>query len=895
MPVRNLKYLFNPSSIAVLGASTRPGSIGSLICRNLLQGGFCGPIMPVNPKHEAVSGILSYASVEDLPKVPDLAVICTPPRTVPEIVGQLIKKGTRAAIIITAGLQLERDEHGNILSNVIMQLAKDSGMRILGPNCLGLLVPNIKLNASFSHIQAIPGHIAFVSQSGAICTAVLDWASSKNIGFSHFISLGDSLDLDFGDVIDYLGKDPRTHAILLYIESIHKRRDFMSAARAAARSKPILVIKSGRVPEGVQAAASHTGAMAGSDNVFDTAVRRAGMLRVYEIGELFAAVETLARARPLKGERLCIVTNGGGIGVIAVDSLIEKGGFLAQLQPETIQALNAILPATWSKSNPVDIIGDASGERYGKTVELLAASEEVDALLVMHAPTATADSTEAALATIAASGKSSTNILTCWVGGNGVSEAKKAFHQANIPTHESPERAITAFMHMVRYARNQEMLMETPPSVLEDFSPATATARLIVENILAANMGVMNEAESKAVLAAYGIPTVETHIAKTPEDACAVSKKMRFPAALKILSADISHKSDMGGVALHLESPQAVKTEAELMLKKILEKVPDARIHGFSVQEMVIRPGAYELLVGMTTDPIFGPVIVFGQGGTAVEVIRDSAVALPPLNMSLARELISRTRIHGLLKGYRDHKPVNIDAICQVLIKISQLIVDIPEISEMDINPLFADEQGVIAVDARIYISTASRLGGINHRLAIRPYPKELEEIWMLEGNQPVLLRPIRPEDEPQHHEFISKLSPEDLFFRFLSVRKSLPHPEMARLTQIDYNREMAFIASVKNTITGQRETLGVNRILLDLDKESCEFAIVVRSDIKGRGLGRKLMEKTIAYCRSRNIKIMEGYVDPTNVRMLEFIGPFGFSVKSETNNNLILVRKEIV
>lgn len=894
MSTKNLKNLFNPSSIAVLGASPRPNSLGFLICRNLLQGGFSGPIMPVNPKHESVAGVLAYPSVDHLPKVPDLALICTPPTAVPSLLESLIRRGTRAAIIITAGLQMHVDENGHTLREVALRLARSSGMRLLGPNCLGLLVPNIGLNASFSHVQAYPGHIAFVSQSGAMCTSVLDWANSQRIGFSHFVSLGDALDLDFGDVIDYLGSDPKTRAILLYIESIHERRDFMSAARAAARNKPILVIKSGRVPEGFQAAASHTGALAGSDKVFDTAIRRAGMLRVYELDELFAAVETLARAQPLSGERLGIITNGGGFGVIAVDSLMEKGGRLAHLESQTIQALDAVLPPTWSRSNPVDIIGDASGERYRKAVSIMAASPDVDALLVMHSPLATADSTEAAMATIEAAKQCNSNILTSWIGGDGVAAARRAFHQANIPTHESPERAVTAFMHMVRYARNQQMLMETPPSVLEDFFPATATARLVIENNLAADREVMSEAESKAVLSAYGIPTVTTHIAKTPEDASAISREMTFPVALKILSEDITHKSDIGGVDLFLDSPQIVKSAADHMLKNIHDKLPNARIQGFSVQEMAIRPGAHELLVGMATDPIFGPVIMFGQGGTGVEVIDDNAVALPPLNMNLARELISRTRIYRLLKGYRDHKPIHMDALCTVLIKLSQLIIDIPEIIELDINPLFADSHGVIAVDARIRLSTIWRSSGGKHRLAIRPYPKELEETWFMADNRPVLLRPIRPEDEPQHLEFLSRLSPEDMFYRFLSVRRVIPHAEAARLTQIDYNREMAFIATVKDPRTGNRETLGVNRIFLDLDKDACEFAIVVRTDIKGMGLGRKLMEKTIDYCRSRDVRVMEGHVDPSNHRMIEFVKGFGFSVKHFPDNDLVIARKEI-
>ena len=844
--------------------------------RNLLEGGFLGPIMPVNPGRNAVAGVLAYPNVASLPITPEMAIICTPPATIPSLIEELGRKGTHAVICLTAGLGGVIDEaSGRKIIDLVYEKTRALDIRILGPNCVGALVPGIRLNASFAHVPAKPGKIAFVSQSGALCTAVLDWAREHDVGFSHFLSLGDKIDVDFGDVIDYLGTDPGTRAILLYIESIRNGRKFISAARAASRNKPIIVIKSGRAAEGAKAAASHTGALAGMDEVYDTVIRRAGMLRVCNIGELFAAVETLARAKPLTGDALAIMTNGGGIGVMAVDDLIQDGGRLATLSDQTLSALDAVLPVNWSGANPVDIIGDAPGERYAAAADILVNAPGVDALLAMHAPVATASTTDAAQAIIDAAKRAKCNVLTSWVGGEAVAPARRMFTQAGIPTYETPSHAVGAFMHMVNYRRNMEMLMETPPSAPEEFAPDTEKAKAIVEKVLARDNGMMTEPEAKAVLVAYGIPTVETHVAEDPKSAARYATEIGYPVVVKILSEDISHKSDVGGVALNLKTPEAVTQAAENMLALIAEKRPGAKVQGFSVQAMARRPGAHELIVGVFSDVIFGPVILFGQGGTEVEVVKDSAMALPPLNMNLAREMISRTRISRLLAGYRNRQAVDMDKLCLTLLKVSQMVIDLPEILELDINPLWSDENGVLALDARIKV--APNENGAR-QLAIRPYPQQLEEQFESAGGYRMLLRPIRPEDEPRHHEFISRLTPEDIRFRFFGLVKSLPHSEMAKLTQIDYDREMAFIATGMDK-KFRHQTLGVVRTVTDANNHTAEFAVVVRSDLKGEGIGRKLLSKMIEYCQARGTKVMKGEVLSMNHRMLNLASALGFSI----------------
>ena len=891
MTVRNLTYLFAPKSVAVIGASNTPGTVGAVVMRNLLQGGFSGPIMPVNPKHEAVAGVLAYPDVASLPKAPDLAVVCVPPDEVPKVIGRLGERGTRAAVVVTAGMALAGDADGEGRQRALLEAARPWRMRILGPNTLGLAVPAIGLNASFMHHPALPGKIAFVSQSGALCTAVLDWARPKGIGFSHFVSLGDCADIDFGDLLDYLGSDPHTRAILLYIETIRSRRNFMSAARAAARNKPVLCIRAGRMAEAARAAASHTGTLAGADDVVDAAIRRAGMLRVRDIDELFAAVETLSRARPLRGERLAIVTNGGGIGVMAVDELIADGGTLASLSETTLAKLDAVVPRPWARDNPVDLTGAATGERFAKALAVLTGAPEVDATLVMYAPTALTSATEVAGAVIQATKEAKrANIMTCWVGEDTVQPARQLLRDAAIPAYETPGGAVRAFLHLVEYRRNQVMLMETPPSAPTDFTPATATARLVIENAFSSGNLVMSEPESKAVLAAYGIPTVETLIGRTPVDAARLASRIGKPVALKILSPDIAHKSDVGGVVLNLQNPFEVEKAAHAMQERVHAAKAGARIQGFTVQEMVRRPGAHELILGVTTDPIFGPVILFGQGGTAVEVIGDRAVALPPLNMALARDLISRTRVAKLLHGHRHLAAVDLDAICLALCQVSQLIIDIPQIAELDINPLFADSQGVLALDALIRVTAVDPLAA---RLAIRPYPKALEEVYVMPDARKALLRPIRPEDEPNHHVFVSKLTQEDIRFRFFGLVGSLPHTEMARMTQIDYDREMAFIATTPQQDGGE-ETLGVVRTHTDPDNERAEFAIVVRSDLKGMGLGRKLLDKMIRYCRARGTQAIIGQVLMENHRMLKFTESLGFRRMGVVDGDVVEIKLEL-
>jgi acetyltransferase len=891
MSTRNLSYLFRPRSVAVIGASEREHAIGNIVMRNLLEGGFSGPIMPVNPEHEATCGVLTYPTVEALPVVPDLAVICVPAAGVDEQVRRLGERGTRAAIVVAAGLSTTVGPTGKTLLAELGDTARQTGMRILGPNCVGLASTANGLNASWMPQGAVmPGRIAFVSQSGALCTSVLDWARPKGIGFSHFVSLGDAIDIDFGDVLDYLGSDPATRAILLYVESIHQRRNFMSAARAAARNKPVLAIRAGRTARGAKAAATHTGALAGADAVYDAAFRRAGMLRVYDLEEMFTAVETLSRSRPPRGTRLGILTNGGGIGIMALDDLLEQGGKLAEISPATIEKLDKVLPDSWSHANPVDIAGDARGDRYSAALKTLCEAPEVDSVLVLHAPTATCSPVEIAEKVAATVKATKGSVITCWVGQERVAPGRRILQDAGIAAYETPGAAVRAFMHLVEYRKSQEMLMETPPSALADFTPATAAARMLIEKAMADGSGALGDPEAKAVLSAYGIPTVESHIAHTPAEASRIAAQLGTAIALKILSPDISHKSDVGGVRLNLMGPFEVEKAGNLMLERVAAKFPEARIEGFMVQTMAARPGAQELIIGVTTDPIFGPVIMFGQGGVAVEIIKDSAIGLPPLNMTLAHDLIYRTHTAWrLLEGYRDRPPADIDAICLTLMKISQLIIDIPEITELDINPLFADSQGVLAVDTRIRVAPPPPVG---QRMAIRPYPKALEEIYTLADKSRVLVRPIRPEDEPNHHAFVSKVTPEDIRFRFFGLVNDLPHSEMARMTQIDYDREMAFIAVPINS--QKDETWGVVRAMADPDNERAEFAILVRSDLKGSGLGRLMMLKMIRYCRSRGTGQLIGQVLSDNTRMLGFCESLGFKRLRFVDGNIVEVALDL-
>ncbi|HVK93141.1 MAG TPA: bifunctional acetate--CoA ligase family protein/GNAT family N-acetyltransferase [Noviherbaspirillum sp.] len=893
MSIRNLKYLFDPQSVAVIGASQRPHSVGATVLNNIVEGNFRGKIFPVNPKYGMLGGLEVYAKVRDLPAVPDLAVICTPPETVPGLIGELGEHGTKAAIVLTAGLGAIKDWKGRNLKQAMLDAAQPHLLRILGPNCVGLLAPAIGLNASFAHAGALPGKIGFVSQSGALMTGVLDWAKSRGIGFSKFISLGDSADVDFGDVLDYLASDAGTHAILLYIEDIRHARKFMSAARAAARSKPVLVVKAGRAPEGAKAAASHTGALAGSDAVYDAAIRRAGMLRVLSTEDLFGTVETLAHARPIFGDKLSIMTNGGGPGVMATDALICSTGRLAALSAETLQELDRILPPTWSHGNPVDIIGDAPAERYVQTMEALLRDPQSDAILFIHAPTAIVPSSDIARQLVPLAQHAPRNVIACWFGGDAVALARHTFAEAGIPTYDTPEGAVNGFMQIVQYRRNQNLLMEVPPSLATDFTPDRDTALAIVRNALERGTHMLSEPDAKTLLAAYGIPVVATRSAATVDDAVQCAQQIGFPVALKILSPDITHKTDVGGVVLDLETPDAVHSAASAMLKRLHDMRPGARLHGFSVQTMVRRPQAHELIVGVTTDPVFGPVILFGQGGIAVEVTADHAIGLPPLNMVLAREMVCRTRVAKLLAGYRNRPAANIDAIGRTLVQVSQLVADIAEIAELDINPLLADCNGVIALDARVRLAPSVTPTAGVERFAIRPYPQELEE-WITWQGQQLLLRPIRPEDGTAHVAFFNALDPEDVRYRMFIGMRELQPSQLARLTQIDYDREMAFIATRKRE-NGEWETLGVARVIADPDNVVAEFAIIVRSDLKRQGLGRILMEKLIDYCRRRGTQQIVGEALSHNRGVLNLASHFGFDIVVSKDPGTLVMRLDLL
>jgi len=870
MSIRNLDFLFAPRSVAVFGASDRPHSVGATVWRNLSRA-YKGTLYPVNPRLAQLDGVPTWGSVADLPATPDLAVVCTPPATVPGLIAELGERGTRAAVVVTAGLTAKQKQ-------AMLDAAKRHTLRILGPNCIGMLVPHLGLNASFAHADAAPGPIAFVSQSGALVTAMLDWANSRQIGFSHFVSLGEHADVDFGDMLDFLGSDPRTRAILLYIESIDSPRKFMSAARAAARNKPVIVVKAGRSTNGQKAAASHTGALAGSDEVFDAALSRAGMLRVYTLQHLFLAAELLARFRDNRSEQLIVLTNGGGAGVMAADAAAFAGVELATLSPELIAELDRVLPGNWSRANPVDIIGDAPAQRYVDAMKVLRSARD-SAILFVQAPTAIVPSTEIAQALLPLASEKPPRVLGSWLGHGAVAEARAIFRAGGVPDYDTPEEAVRAFSFLRQYHRHQAELMETPPATPLGNGANLPAIRELVDFVLADGRELLTEPEAKELLRLAGVPVTPTRVVPpNPEAAVYAADTLGYPVVLKILSHDISHKSDVGGVRLNLHSAAEVVQAAQAMLERVAERKPGAVIEGFTVQPMVRRDHAHELILGASIDPLFGPVILFGQGGVSVEVVADRALALPPLNVPLAEALIARTRVAKLLHGYRDVPAADRSAITRALLAISQLLADVPEIAELDINPFVVNHEGGMALDARVRLS-AARPAGSAH-FAIRPYPQELIETRPWDDGRTLTLRPIRPEDEAQHLAFFRRLDPEDIRMRVFYSRRSIEHSELARLTQIDYDREMAFIATLPLPDGGE-ETLGSVRGICDPDNDAAEFGVIVRSDLKGKRLGHTLMDKLIRYLRSNGTRRIVGTVLRENKGMLGLAAQLGFRIEA--------------
>ncbi len=890
MSVRNLEALFQPASVAVIGASDREGSVGSVVLRNLKRGGFKGPLWPVNRRHARVDGAQAWPDVQSLPQAPDLAVICTPASTVPGLIAELGRKGTRAAIVLTAGLKQPAETGkagGPSLEQAMLDAARPHLLRILGPNCIGALVPGAQLNASFAPGNAEPGQLAFVTQSGALATAMLDWANSRGIGFSHFISLGDSADVDFGDVLDYLACDSGTRAILMYMESVKAARKFMSAARAASRNKPVIVVKAGRAPEGARAAASHTGALAGSDVVFDAAVRRAGMLRVDTLDALFDAAETLAHARPWQGERLAILTNGGGAGVLAADALALGGGRLAVLGESSLVALDQCLPAAWSHGNPIDIIGDAPVGRYQDALRVLLAAPDVDAVLFMHAPTAIVPAREIAQACLPLVLESASAVLSWWLGGAAVAAARTDCTAAGIASYSTPERASAAWLQTVNHARNQQALQQLAGAALDDLTPDQQTAQALHAQALLDGREWLDAAPAQALLQAYGIPTVATVKVADVDAAVAAASQIGFPVALKIISPQIVHKSDVGGVALGLASADAVRAAAVKMQQQVARLLPQAVVLGFTVQAMAERPGAHELIVGIATDAVFGPVLLLGEGGTAVELRKDHAVALPPLNASLARDLVARSRLGPLLAGYRGRPAADGAALQATLLKVSQMACDLAWLGELDINPLLVDEHGVLALDARVRLRPVP-VGEVS-RLAIRPYPSALEEQVALAGSH-LLLRPIRPEDGQRLMDFYARATPADMRLRFFMVRREVPHSELARYSQIDYDREMTFIAQAPSA-SGAPAMVAEVRALCDPDNLQAEFAIQVASSWQGKGLGRLLLDKMIRYLTARGTKEVLGQCLHDNKGMAALARQAGFEVSAGPSPDTLALR----
>lgn len=899
MSLTNLDSLFSPKAVAVIGATNEPGNIGHLVMKNLMGGGFSGPVMPVSFEAEAIAGVLTYSSVADLPKTPDLAIVCKPLQKAPAIVEALRKRGTRSVVLMGPGYARLDDKSRARLRAELLEAAQPPSLRILGPKCMGLIVPQINLNASLAHTASLPGKTAFLSQSDSLFTTVLDWAKSHGIGFSHMISLGAQIDISFADIMDYLGSDPLVRSILLYVESIQDARGFVSAARAASRNKPVLALRPGQALQNALAelaamegagAADGAGGLplelnATSDEVYDVAFRRAGMLRVESIDGLFDAAQTLAGAKPVRGDRLAIMVNGASAGIMAADALLAHGGRLARFSEDTTLALDKLL-AGGLVANPLGLPFGAKPMDWVEILKTVLTDPGVDAVLLLHVPFAGLTGVETAQAVALAAKKAKRMVLTSWLGSDLAQEARAVFADAGVPTYETPEQAIRAFLYMVQFQKNQEMLIQTPDSLPTDFFPDTTSARETCARALAEGRSQLTPAEAKDVLTAYGIPVVETQSATSARDAVIAADLLGYPVALKLKSPQISQPQEVGGVYLDLEGPDKVWEAAASILARVSRQRPDAYVEGFVVQKMGRRIGAHELFVSAHLDEVFGPVIAFGHGGVAREMIRDRAVTLPPLNMSLARELISRTRIYNLLFGTPQHPAADIDDICLTIIQISQLIIDVPQISALDINPLYADDAGVLALGAKVRVAPESRPGA--ERLAIRPYPRELEECMVLKNGRKVTLRPIRPEDEPAHRDFISKLSDEDLRLRFFGVvRRDFDHKDMARFTQIDYDREMAFIATAVSE-GGLPETLGVVRTATKPDNTEAEFAIVVRSDQKGTGLGSVLFQKMISYTKGRGTHHIKGQTMVENKAMQGLSKKFGFVISVNPDEELV-------
>jgi acetyltransferase len=870
----NLDRIFKPRHVAVVGASEETGTIGNALMTNLIEGGFSGTLLPVNPKYKTVHGHSSFGSVSDLEMGVDLAVIATPIHTVPDIVRECVENKVGGAIVISAGGK-EVGEKGREIEEKIRDTAYAGGLRVIGPNCLGVIRPGVNLNASFASEMPGVGNLAFVSQSGAICTAILDLAFKEHIGFSHFVSTGSMVDVDFGDIIDYLGNDSSAKSILLYIENLTHFRKFMSAARSVSRVKPIIVLKSGRSPAGAKAAASHTGAMAGEDAVYDAAFKRAGIVRVDTIQELFDCAELMAKQPRPRGPRLAIVTNGGGPGVMATDTLARYGQEPALLDAETVRKLDAFLPSFWSRSNPIDILGDASAERFRRVLEVCFDSKDMDGVLVILAPQALTNPISVAEALASAMKNRQYPVFTCWMGGKSIGRAVEILNETGIPTYATPERAVRAFLYMVEYARTLETLLEVPPKLTRDMAFDQKKAGELLSR--APERGFMLESDSKEILEAYGLPVIRTETAKTEEQASRLGQDMGYPLVMKLHSPDITHKTDAGGVRLDLRSDADVRAAYRQIMESARRYKPDARIEGVTIQPFFSNPD-YEILLGAKRDPNFGPVILFGMGGIFTEILKDRSLGLPPMNRLLAQRLMQETKAYSLLRGYRNRPPADMERLEEMIIRLSQLLIDFPEIAELDMNPVLIKDGSPVAVDARILVSPVDVPSSLH--LVIGPYPEEYESHMVTDDGSRIFIRPVKPEDAPLFTALFKVLSPTTIYYRFFGPLQELKPEMLARFTQIDYDREIALVALDEDSETDRM--LGVARIIGDPDGKKGEFAVLVGDPWQEKGIGSNLLKKCLLIAEKRGFQTVLGVVLKENRDMLALGEKLGFKMKKD-------------
>jgi acetyltransferase len=884
-----LDVIFRPETVALIGATDKAGSVGRTVMRNLIGNPFGGTVFPVNPNRSNVLGIKAYPSVLEVPEQVDLAVIVSPAPTVPGIIRECAEAGVEGAIIISAGFK-EAGEEGAELERQVLEEARRGRMRLIGPNCLGVMSPVSGLNATFAGTMALPGNVAFLSQSGALCTAILDWSMKENVGFSHFASVGSMLDVGWGDLIYYLGNDRHTKSIIIYMESIGDASSFLSAAREVALTKPVIVIKAGRTEAAGKAAASHTGSLAGSDEVLDAAFRRSGVVRVDNISDLFHMAEVLAKQPRPKGPKLTIVTNAGGPGVLATDALVAGGGELARLSPETIESLDTFLPPHWSHGNPIDVLGDAGPERYDKTMEVAAKDQGSDGLLVILTPQDMTDPTATAEQLGRHARTRGKPVLASWMGGPAVATGDDILSQAGIPTFDYPDTAARVFDHMWRYSYNLRALYETP-----EFVEVDGTDRIRAEEVIAAardeGRTLLTESEAKELLAAYGIPTVETRVARDAEEAVRQAEEIGYPVVLKLYSETVTHKTDVGGVRLDLPDAEAVQEAYEGIEASVAEKVGPEHFGGVTVQPMISTQG-YELIVGSSIDSQFGPVLLFGSGGQLVEVYKDSALALPPLTTTLARRMMERTRIVEALKGVRGRTPVDLGSLEKLLVRFSRLVVEQPFVRELDINPLLASPERVIALDARVVLHDPDIEEEDLPRTAIRPYPNQYVSHAEMNDGTPITVRPIRPEDEPlmvQFHEALSERSVYMRYFHAMNLTRRTAHERLTRICFIDYDREMALVAERENPETGEPEILGAARLSKNhAAPGEAEFAILVNDRFQHQGLGTILLEKLLEVGREEGIHRMTAEILFENRAMQRLSKKFGFRLRRDSEEGVV-------